>query len=67
MHLESDLPFEFRVITEEEAEKIPKHEKPMEPSDADEEEKIKKIKHENEHGHPAFAMREEYRKRGDVV
>jgi hypothetical protein len=65
--IDNDLPFEPRLITEEEAKSFPKHGQPKEPSAQDEEEKIRKIKDEEEHGHPAFAMRDRYRSLGEKV
>lgn len=50
---DTDLPGNLRFIEDDEWEKMPKHDKVEEPSEADKAEHAKQLKHEKEHGHPA--------------
>lgn len=63
---DNDLPFEPRIITDEEAETFPKHDQPRMPVALDDDVKIRKIDLEKDN-HPAFAVREQYRNRGEKV
>ena len=65
--MDNDFPFTPRIISEQEAESFPKHGQPRLPTKEDEEEKERRIKHEKEHGQPAFKTRDEYKARGEKV
>lgn len=67
MNIEHDLPFEPRIIEDDEAITFPPIEEPVEPSLEVEEDFKRKKEKEDREGHPAFAIKEKYRASGHKV